>query len=195
MKAILRGAADREKIHWMARRSLIQRMVGAAALRPAVYEEVEADPRATGQAVFVVLLSSVSAGIGARGFGGAELSDAVWYGAIALVAWAAWALLTYQIGSRFLPEHKTRADWGELLRTIGFASSPGVVRIAGIVPELTRPVFVIVAVWMLFAMVLAVRQALDYSSTGRAVAVCAIGWTLALVLAFGMGLMFGPDVS
>jgi len=34
----------------------------------------------------------------------------------------------------------------------------------------------VAGVWMLVAMIIAVRQALDYQSTLRAVGVCIIGW-------------------
>lgn len=177
------------------RRTFLRRVIGAAALSSATYEEVEADGDATVQAVSVVVLSSVAAGVGARGFGGGEPADIAFFTAVALAAWGAWALLTYQIGTRLMPERRTRADVGELLRTIGFASAPGLLRVIGVLPGLTRPVFVITAVWMLLAMIVAVRQALDYVSTGRAVAVCVVGWALAMALAVAIGLMFGPVVS
>jgi predicted MFS family arabinose efflux permease len=44
-------------------------------------------------------------------------------------------------------------------------------------------------------MVVAVRQALDYKSTARAVAVCVLGWALAIGIAVALGLFFGPAVS
>jgi hypothetical protein len=143
----------------------------------------------------VVLLSSLAAGIGMRGFGGGGAAGMTFFGALALMAWGAWALLTYQIGVRILPEPQTRADVGELLRTIGFASTPGLLRIFGALPGLTVPVFAVTAVWMLLAMIVAVRQALDYSSTRRAVAVCVFGWVLAIVFAMVAGFFFGPRVS
>jgi hypothetical protein len=108
---------------------------------------------------------------------------------VALVAWYVWAFLTYLIGTKLLPEPQTKADVGELLRTIGFSSSPGLIRILGIIPFLRGLVFLVAAVWMLVAMVIAVRQALDYQSTMRAVGVCLIGWiiqTLLMVLVFSM---------
>jgi hypothetical protein len=94
----------------------------------------------------------------------------------ALVGWYIWSFLTYWIGTRFLPEPQTRADYGELLRTIGFSSAPGVIRVLGLIPGLTGPVFLAASIWMLVAMVIAVRQALDYTGTPRAVGVCVIGW-------------------
>ena len=171
------------------------RLIGAMALDPVIYEEVEADRGATTQAMIVVVLSSLGAGIGSRGFGSGSLTSIVFISAVALIAWAAWALVTYEIGTRVMPEPQTRSDLGELLRTIGFSAAPGMLRIFGIVPGASVAAFAITAVWMLCAMVVAVRQALDYKSTARAVAVCVIGWTLALALAVGLGLVFGPGLS
>jgi hypothetical protein len=161
----------------------------------AIYEEVEADRGATGQALAVVVLSSLCAGIGARGLGGTSAANIAFISILALMGWAAWALLTFQIGGRLMPEPQTQVDVGELLRTIGFASAPGMLRIFGVLPGVTIPAFAISAVWMLAAMIVAVRQALDYTSTVRAIAVCVLGWMLALALAIGIGVLFGPTAS
>ena len=154
--------------------SFIQRVIGAAKLDVHIYEEVEADTTAMPQAMGVVALSSVAAGIGAIG----QEGNLGLFGGLlaALLGWTLWAGLTYFIGTRILPTPQTHADWGELLRTTGFAAAPGMLRILGIVPGLTGIVFFAAAVWMLAAFVVAVRQALDYTSTGRAVGVCLIGW-------------------
>ncbi len=159
---------------------LAERMIRAAKLDASLYEEVEADRDALGQATVVVILSSLAAGLGASGRGGIE---GLVFGSItALVGWYVWAFLTYWIGTRFLPEPQTSADYGELLRTIGFSSTPGVIRVLGIIPGLTGLVFVVASVWMLMAMVVAVRQALDYTGTLRAVAVCVIGWIVQVLI-------------
>ena len=94
-----------------------------------------------------------------------------------------------------MPGPQTRSSVGELLRTIGFASAPGCLRVLGIVPGATIPVFAVTAIWMLAAMAVAVRQALDYQTTARAVAVCVLGWVLAIALAIALGLMFGPTLT
>jgi hypothetical protein len=99
--------------------------------------------------------------------------------------------LTYFIGTKLLPEPQTKADHGELLRTIGFSSSPGLIRVLGIIPVLQSIVFPVAAIWMLVAMVIAVRQALDYSSTLRAVGVCLIGWVIQIVLFVLLFSIFG----
>lgn len=165
------------------------------SLDVAIYEEVEADRGATGQALAVVVMSSVCAGIGARGLGGSSPANIAFISIVTLMAWAAWALLTLQIGGRLMPEPQTQVDFGELLRTIGFAAAPGMLRIFGVLPGVTIPAFAISAVWMLLAMVVAVRQALDYKSTARAVAVCALGWLLAIGFAVVLGLLFAPTVT
>jgi len=178
----------------LVHRTFLRRLVGAALLDPATFEEIEADRTATRQAIAVVLLSSVSAGLGAQGFGARGLVTVLFFSAVALMAWAAWSLVTYEIGVRILPDTNTRADVGELLRTIGFATAPGILRIFGLVPGLGVAVFVISAVWMLAAMIVAVRQALDFTSTRRAVAVCGLGWLFAIGFAVLFGVFFGPRV-
>jgi hypothetical protein len=178
-----------------ASNTFLQRLIGAAALDTAIYEEVEADPKAGIQAAAVVILSSVAAGIGARGFSQNSLPNVALITIASLMAWACWALVTYEIGARVLPAPETSVDIGQLMRTIGFASAPGMLRVFGFIPGVTVPVFAVASIWMLVAMVVGVRQALDYTSTGRALAVCAIGWALALLFVLVLGLAFGSSVS
>ncbi len=173
---------------------LKDRMIRAVRLDVSLYEEVEADKDALGQASGIVLLSSAAAGIGTGlhgGFGGIVL------GAIAaLIGWYVWAYLTYFIGTKFLPEPQTEADFGQLLRTTGFASSPGLIRVLGIIPGFTGIVFLVASIWMLLAMVIAVRQALDYRGTPRALGVCVIGWVVqALILILFFYMLGGPTMG
>ena len=161
------------------------RMLRAAKLEPGLYEEVENDKSAMGQAMGVVVLSSIAAGIGSAGGGGFVRGILA-----ALIGWFVWAALTYLIGTKLLPTAQTRAGYSELLRTIGFSSSPGIIRVVGIIPGLSALVFFVAGVWMLAAMVIAVRQALDYQSTMRAVGVCIIGWIVQMAL-FAMFSLLG----
>jgi hypothetical protein len=178
-----------------ARNTLLQRLIGAAALDTAIYEEVEADPAATAQAFGVVIFASLAAGVGAMRVGDITIAGVFFYSSVALIAWVAWALVTFEIGARLMPAPQTRVDVGQLLRTIGFASTPGLLRVLGVMPAVAIPVFAVTSIWMLLAMIVAVRQALDYQSTGRAVAVCVLGWALALTIALVLGIAFGPTVS
>lgn len=156
------------------------RILRASRLDRALYEEVEADPRATWQAVGVVVLASLASAVGSGARGG--IGGVLLHTLVVLIAWYAWAYLSYFIGTTILPETQTRANHGELLRTLGFSSAPGIFRLLGLIPGLTSVVFVLVHVWMLVAMVVALRQALDYTSTVRALAVCAIGGLIILGL-------------
>jgi len=174
--------------------SFTDRMIRAAKLDVTLYEEVEADKAAMGQAMGVVILSSVAAGIGTIGTTG--IKGLVLGTIVALLGWFIWAFLTYFIGTRLLPEPQTKSDYGELLRTIGFSSSPGVLRVLGIIPMLGGILNIIIGIWMLVAMVIAVRQALDYKSTWRAVGVCLIGWIVQIVIfALFFGLVGGFGAS
>ncbi len=167
----------------------MQRIIRAMKLDIHLYEEVEADQGAMGQAMGVVILSSIAAGIGAIGQAG---STGILLGTLsALVGWFVWSYLTFLIGTKMLPEPQTQSDLGEMLRTIGFASAPGLVRILGIIPGLMGLVFLASGIWMLIAVVIAVRQALDYQSTARAVGVCLIGWIAQALIMAVVFMIFG----
>jgi len=169
----------------------INRMIRAAKLDANLYEEVEADESAMGQAMGVVILSSLAAGIGnyfVTGFGGL-----IWATITALIGWFVWAYLVYFIGVKFLPEPQTSSSPGELLRTIGFSSSPGIIRVLGVIPFLNWVLNFVASIWMLVAMVIAVRQALDYKGTGRAVLVCVIGWIVYMVVVVVLLSIFGSN--
>lgn len=168
--------------------SFQNRIIRAATLDVNVYEEVEADKSATVQAIGVVIFASIAAGIGSVGSVGLS---GIFIGTItALIAWLVWAYITYIIGVKLLPEPETESDYGELLRTIGFSSSPGMIRILGIIPGLSGIIFFLTGIWMLVAMIVAVRQALDYQSTLRAVVVCIVGWIIqGIVLALFLAIL------
>lgn len=170
------------------------RIIDSAKLRSAIYEEVEADKGATGQAITVVLLSSIAAGIGIGAVAKAGFSGIITGLVVALAGWLIWAFLTYVIGAKLFPESGTKTNMGELLRTIGFSSSPGLIRIFGVIPGLTSLIFFISSIWMFAAMVVGVKQALDYTSTSRAVGVCLLGWLVQVALSAAVFYMSGRPV-
>ncbi len=90
--------------------------------------------------------------------------------------WALWAWITYYVGTTIFKTEKTEANWGQLARTLGFAQSPGVFKVFGFIPVLGPLVFFIASIWQLVAMVIAIREALDYTSTWRAVGVALVGF-------------------
>jgi hypothetical protein len=166
---------------------MVDRMIGASRLDVHIFEEVEADTSATRQALSVVALVALATGIASLGTTG--LSGLFAGIVIAIAGWAIWAWILYLIGTKILPSHETRADWGQLARTVGFAQSPGVFRALGVVPVVGGIIFLVVSVWMLVAMVIAVRQALDYTSTLRAIGVVLLGfipYVMLLSIAFAL---------
>jgi len=172
--------------------TVMDRIKRSAMLEVDVYEEVEADRTANKEAGLVVVLSSLAAGISRLGDQG--VSGLLIGLIVALISWLIWAYLTYLIGTKLLPEESTESDMGEMMRTIGYSSSPGLLRILGFVPALGPLVFSVASIWMLVAMVIAVRQALDYTSTWRAVGVCLIGWFCQIIILL-MFLSFQTSVS
>ena len=166
------------------------RLMRAALLDRAVFEEIEADRSALPQALTTVVLASMAAGVGSGGAHGVSIQA---FGAVsiaAIVSWALWSALILQIGGRLLPEAQTQTSFGELLRTSGFAAAPGLVLAFAAFEGITAGIFLAAAVWMLAAMVVAVRQALDYRSTRHAIAVCALAWALAVLLPLVFALLF-----
>jgi hypothetical protein len=163
-----------------ARRSIVDRMRGAALLDIATYEEVEHDTEATGQAAVVVIIVAVCSAIGAVWRGGPSIIMAP---VTAILGWLLWSAVAYIIGDKLLGG---TATWGELLRTVGFAQSAGVLMIFGIVPILGGIVRVVVGLWLLVAGIVALRQALDFS-TGKAIVTAFLGWLAMVLLAFLSG--------
>ena len=166
-----------------AKQALIGRMIRAAQLDPRLYAEVEADKAATLQAASVVLLAAFAGGINYPG-----VPFAILFGGLlaALVGWWLFAYIIYLIGAKLLPEPATKADFGALLRAMGFANAPGVVKLLGIIPELRLLVFFVAMVWILVATITAVRHALSYTSSWRAIGVCAIPLLASQLLIFAV---------
>ena len=162
--------------------TLANRLLGSVWLNADSYEEVEADTHANAQAVGIVVLSSVAAALGTRTTSIGSVASLVF---VALGSWIIWVLLTLLIGTHLLPGNSTRADFGQLLRTTGFSAAPGILRVLGVIPVIGWAIFMAATIWMLFSFVVAVRQALDYSNTASALAVCILGWLIHGVLFFG----------
>lgn len=175
--------------------TFIRRVLGALGLDPATFEDVERDRGATRQAMIVVVLASIGAGIGNAGVGGTAAVTIVHGTAVALLAWATWAALIYYLGTRVMAEATTSADFGEVLRTLGFAAAPGMFRAFEVFGGTRWFVLPLTSIWMIVAMTIAVRQALDYTTTARAVILALLGWTVSIGVAIIVGLLFSTPVS
>ena len=152
---------------------MIGRMLGAALLRVDTYEEVERDGRATLQALGIVILVTIASVVGSLLSGDdLEVVNAVIVGIVRGVAsWALWALVTWIIGATICKTEHTEADWGQLARCTGFAQTPGILNVLSFIPVVGGLIWLAAAIWSLAAMVVGVRQALDYTSTCRAIIV------------------------
>lgn len=160
------------------RRGFVERMIAAARLDSSVYNEVEHDATATSQAAGVVAIVAAASALGGVGGAGPTVLGGV---IAAILGWLIWAGVTYLIGDKLLGG---TASWGELLRTLGFAQAPGVFYVAAAFPLLGWVVRAVVMVWVLCAGIVAIREALDFS-TGKAVLTALLGWLgLALLTAF-----------
>ena len=172
--------------------SMIERMIRASRLDINMFEEVEADTSATNQALLIVALVALATGIASLGTTG---PIGLFVGVVlAIAGWALWAWIVHLIGTKIMPSHSTHADWGQLARTLGFAQSPGIFKVLGLVPVIGNIIFAVASIWMLVAMVVAVRQALDYTSTWRAIAVVLIGF-IPYVLLMSIAFAFLGDLG
>jgi hypothetical protein len=164
--------------------SFTERMIGAAMLNVAIYEEVEHDESATGQAAVVVVLAAIASAIGSAGEGvGAALAGLL----SALFGWLLWAGVTYFVGTKLFGGIAT---WGELLRTLGFAQAPRLLLVAAIVPILGVLVALVVAIWSIVAAVIAVRQALDVD-TAKAIFTILVSLVVVILIMIPIGIIFG----
>ena len=160
---------------------MISRMLRASMLDAHVYEEVESDSSAIVQAVLIVVVVAV-----ARGVATLSVTDnilGIGFGIIAgLLSWAVWAFITYMVGTKLLKTGDTESSWGEMARVTGFAQSPGILFLIAVVPVVGTWILPVVSLWQLAAMVVGIRQALDYTSTFRAIGVVLIGFVAVIPL-------------
>lgn len=148
----------------------------AAKLDATVFDEVMENTKLMTQAIIVVFIYGIAVSYGTFGQAGvAGINSAMF---ITLIGWYIWAFSTYIAGVRLFPEAGTTADRRAFMRAMGFASSPGWLRFLGLIPEMGGAVFAVVSVWMVVAAVVAVKRALNYTSTRRAAAITIVCWIL-----------------
>ncbi len=166
---------------------MLGRMLGAARLDVGTYEEVEKDGRATIQALIVVIVVTIASVVGELLGGGEDfdLVNSLVIGIIrGVVSWAVWALITWIVGVTILKTEATEADWGQLARCTGFAQTPGLLNVFSFVPAVGGLISMVAFLWTFAAMVVGVRQSLDYTSTWRAFTVNLIAFIPVVILNF-----------
>jgi hypothetical protein len=175
--------------------SFLYRFAGALALDRSVYGFVEAQRSTTLPAAVIVMAASLAAGIGAAGIAGPDPRSLVLVTGVTFAAWLAWAGLILHVGGLIMPQPQTRVTYGELVRTIGFAAAPGVFQVFALIDAIAIPVFVTSWIWTIAAMVVAVREALDFDSTWHAFKVCVVALTIVLSTVFVLGLLLPARLS
>jgi hypothetical protein len=176
-------------------------MVRAAKLDSNLYEEVEHDEGANGQALIAVLIVSMASGLGAGISAIISGDSGLWFlwGLLigigtGIVGWLIWSLFAYVLGTTIFKGHETEADYGQLMRTIGFSNTPRLLSFFSFIPFLGGFISFVALVWALVAGVIAVRQALDFS-TWRAIGTCIVGWLIYALLVFLVfGFVIGANV-
>jgi Yip1 domain len=152
------------------------RVVGAMRLDPNTFEDVERDPTSIGQSVGVIVLAAVAAGVGNIYWGG--ITGIVSGALMSIIGFLVWSLIVWVIGTKVLPEPTTKADFAETFRVIGFSAAPGLASVITIVPLIGYLFMFLIWLWQMAAMVVAVKQVLDYSTLGKAVVVVLIGFVV-----------------
>ena len=172
------------------------RVVGAMKLDPNAFEDVERDPTAIGQSVGVIALAAVAAGIGNVYYGG--LTGIVRGAFMSIIGFLVWSLIIWLVGTKVMPEPATKADYPETFRVLGFSAAPGLASVVTIIPILGWLLMLVIWLWEIAAMVIAVRQVLDYTTTGKAIIVVLIGFVINIIVTvvilgpiLGMRAMFG----
>lgn len=163
----------------------LQRLFRAAKFDAGLYAEVSADAKTMFQAMMAVFVYSMASAYG--GFGRAGVAGINFGLATSLIGWYIWAFSSYFVGSRLLPEPQTTTDRKAVLRAMGFASSPGLIRLLGLLPNMAGISLVTSSIWMIVAASVAIKQAMKYESTSRALGVCIIGWIISAIF---QGLMY-----
>ena len=159
---------------------LTGRMIGAMQADVKTFTEIEADQGAMGQAVTVIVIAGVAALIGNIFRGGITSGILGLVGS--LFVYGVFSLMVFLIGTKVMPEPATKADFNETFRVVAFAASPGVFNVLAIVPYLGPLISLLVGLWSLVIGVIAVREVLDYSNTGRAIIVCLIAGIITLIV-------------
>jgi Yip1 domain len=156
------------------------RVIGAMKLEPNAFEDVERDPTAIGQAVGVIVLAAVSAGIGNIYWGG--ISGIVTTAITSLIGFLIWSVIVWLVGTKLMPEPTTKADFPETFRVLGFSAAPGLLSFITIIPLLGYLILFVIWLWQMASMIVAVKAVLDYSTIGKAIVVVLIGFIINLII-------------
>jgi len=163
-------------------KQLLNRMMRAARLDNILYEEMETEREASGQAIMIALLVSAAAGLGMGITGIIGMKGPLWFlwgllsgFFVALAGWLVWIAITYLVGTTVLRGHDKTIYFADFMGTLGYANSPGLVMLLCFVPMIGWGIILLAGIWILAAGMTAIRQTLEFDP-GRALATCLPGW-------------------
>ena len=168
--------------------SFLMRIVKCSMFNSDAYEEVEHDESAMSQALIIVLISGTALGLYQSNFFFDTFSPAVVLISViyGMLSWALFAWITYFVGTRIFRTNETEADWGQLARTLGFASAPKIL-FFGILffsSSIMQSVESIILLWVTVTSFIAIRQALELTNLR------ALGTTLVSTFLIGLFTVF-----
>lgn len=165
-------------------RPLTERIIRALRLDANLFEEVERDRNATGQALTVVVIAAISSGIAS--LLALEFLTAILAVPLAFLAWVVGSYFAYIVGTSLFKTPETRTSLGECLRVLGFAQAPGIFSFITFVPILGALAALVIGIWTFIAGVIGIRQAMEFS-TLRAVGTVLVS---AVIQAIVLGILF-----
>lgn len=156
---------------------LVERLQGVFRFDPAIYREIQGDTNAIPQAVAVVIVTSVLAGLGQS-----TLPMIFLWTALAMLQWGVITALIWGVG-RLAVEGE--ADYARLLRCTGFAYAWFALLVGSSLPVI-GPLFAWAGVLLsLASLVVATREVLATDTT-RALVICVIALGLPVTALFGL---------
>jgi hypothetical protein len=172
---------------------MLNRVLRAVQLDKEFFKEAEADTSLNQEALTIVIIVSVIAGIGAfigtlinKSFGAAILGLAVTT-LIGVANYYIWAYITHFIGTNLF---KGEADVGELLRVLGYASAPRLLSFFQFIPCVGGMLAFAGGIWALVVGFFGVQEALDLDTTETLITVI-LGWVVIIVITFIVPLVLG----
>ncbi len=160
--------------------TFLERLRLAFTVNSDFYEEIISDPKTQAHSLWVVAIFAMAASFGTFGRAGGTAVNISLF--VTLFSWYIWAFTTYYLGTRFFAETDTPKDKKTIMRVMGFASAPGILRIFGLIPHLSGLLFIVSSLWMLYASATGLKKALNYSSMSRAVGLTLASYILSLVV-------------
>ncbi len=173
---------------------ILNGMIRAARLDKEFYEEVERDTSYGQDALVVVVLAALAAGIGS--FVGslflgrnvlAAIGSLIFGVIVAVLAYFVWVFVAQYVGTRFF---KGQGDFGEVQRAFGFAYAPQVLNVFSFIPCVGWVLPLVTWLWSLATGFVAIRQSLDQDDTNAALTMV-VSFLVVLVISAILGLIGG----